>query len=521
VHETVERLQRDFDTASLPDALWQEIKLQYVGLLTNHRQPELAETFFNSVSCRILRRTYYHNDFMFVRPAVSTEYMESDPPAYRSYYPLKDRLRGVLRQILRDHDLKRPFADLERDLRCVLRAVRLQLPRPLRLEANHQIQVLSTLFYRNQRAYMIGKIVNGSTELPFAMPIVHEQDDMGLSLDAILLDPREIALLFAFSRAYFMVDMEVPSAYVEFLAGMVPGKPRAELYTSLGLQKHGKTLFYRDFLHHLKHSTDNFVIAPGIRGLVMIVFTLPSYPYVFKVIRDEISPTKNIDRQTVMDKYMLVKRHDRVGRMADTLEYKDVAFPRARFDPALIAELRREAPSLIEEEDDTLIVKHLYIERRMTPLNLYLDQGSQEQVRHAVRDYGNAIKELASVNIFPGDMLFKNFGVTRGARVVFYDYDEIAYMMDVNFRRIPAAHTPEDELSAEPWYPVAQNDVFPEEFGPFLLSGGRVRESFLQDHGDLLSPDFWNATKARIAAGHIADVFPYPEAARFRRRFRT
>ncbi len=519
VNETVERLQRDFDTAALPDAFWPEIKLQYVGLLTNHRQPELAETFFNSVSCRILRRTYYHNDFMFVRPAVSTEYMESDPPAYRSYYPLQDGLRAVLGQILRDHDLKRPLAHLQRDLRYVLRVVRLQLPRPLRLEANHQIQVLSALFYRNQRAYLIGKIVNGSIELPFAVPMVHEQDDKGLSLDAILLDPREIALLFAFSRAYFMVDMEVPSAYVEFLAGMVPGKPRAELYTSLGLQKHGKTLFYRDFLHHLKHSTDDFVTAPGIRGLVMIVFTLPSYPYVFKVIRDKISPTKNIDRQTVQDKYMLVKRHDRVGRLADTLEYKDVAFPRARFDPALIAELEREAPSAVEQEDDTLIVKHLYIERRMTPLNLYLDRCSGEQVRHAVRDYGNAIKELASVNIFPGDMLFKNFGVTRGARVVFYDYDEIAYMMEVNFRRIPVALTLEDEMSAEPWYPVQQNDVFPEEFGPFLLSSGKVRESFLEDHGDLLSPEFWNATKARIAAGHIADVFPYPESARFVRRF--
>jgi isocitrate dehydrogenase kinase/phosphatase len=519
VHETVERLQRQFDTAGLPDALWQEIKLQYVSLLTHHKQPELAETFFNTVSCKILQRTYYHNDFMFVRPAVSTEYLESDPPAYRSYYPLEDGLRNVWRQIVRDCDFKLPFADLARDLRCILRAVRAELPRPLRLEANHQVQVLSSLFFRNKRTYLIGKIINGSFELPFAVPIVHAPEGAGLCLDAILLDPRQIAVLFAFSRAYFMVDMEVPSAYVEFLASMLPGKPKAELYTSLGLQKHGKTLFYRDFLHHLKHSTDDFIIAPGIRGLVMIVFTLPSYPYVFKVIRDSISPIKNIDRQTVKEKYMLVKRHDRVGRMADTLEYTDVAFPRSRFDPALVAELKREAPSLVDEEDDTLIVGHLYIERRMTPLNIYLDQGNEEQVRWAVEDYGRAIKELASVNIFPGDMLFKNFGVTRGGRVVFYDYDEIAYMMEINFRPIPPARTPEDEMSAEPWYPVAANDVFPEEFGPFLLSGGKVRECFLPSHGDLLTPEFWNDTKARIAAGHLEDVFPYPESARFARRF--
>ena len=297
--------------------------------------------------------------------------------------------------MLHDFDLRVGFEDLERDLRYVLRAVRERLPRPLRLEVNHQLQVLNALFYRNQRAYLIGRIVNGNLEQPLAIPIVHAGSGVGLRLDAALLDSREIAPLFAFNRAYLMVDMEVPSAYVDFLSSMMPGKPKAELYTALGLQKHGKTLFYRDFLHHLKHSTDRFVIAPGIRGLVMIVFTLPSYPYVFKVIRDNIAPSKSIDRQTVKEKYMLVKRHDRVGRMADTLEYTDVAFPRARFTPELIDELRREAPSLYEEDGDSIIVKHLYIERRMTPLNLYLDVASPAQAAAAVRDYGNAIKELA------------------------------------------------------------------------------------------------------------------------------
>ena len=518
VAESVGRLQREFDTAALPDALWQEIKLQYVGLLTNHKQPELAETFFNSVSCKILQRSYYHNDFIFVRPAVSTEYLESDPPAYRSYYPLRDGLRAVLRQIFADCDLKCPFSDLGRDLRFALRAVRAALPRPLRPEANHQIQVLSGLFFRNQRTYLIGKIINGNLELPFAVPIVHAEDGDGLCLDAILLDAREIAVLFAFSRAYFMVDMEVPSAYVEFLASMLPGKPRAELYTSLGLQKHGKTLFYRDFLHHLQHSTDAFVIAPGIRGLVMIVFTLPSYPYVFKVIRDAISPVKNIDRQTVKDKYLLVKRHDRVGRMADTLEYTDVAFPRSRFDPELIEELEREVPSLLEQEGDTLIVKHLYIERRMTPLNIYLDRADDQQVRHAVHEYGNAIKELASANIFPGDMLLKNFGVTRHNRVVFYDYDEIAYMTDCNFRRIPPPTSYEDEMAAEPYWSVGPHDVFPEQFERFLVADPHSRAVFMQFHGDLTDPAFWAGKQDHVRSGIQEDVFSYPEAIRFRRR---
>jgi isocitrate dehydrogenase kinase/phosphatase len=518
VREAADRLQREFEVDSLPDALWQDIKLAYIGLLTDHKQPELAETFFNSVSVRLLHRSYFRNEYLFVRPAISTEYLDSDTPAYRSYYPLKNGLRRVLRQIVADTVLTLPFPRLERDLALVLRAVREYLPRPLRLEANHQIQVLSSLFFRNKRNYLIGKIVNGSMEVPFAIPIVHAAEG-GLTLDACLLGAASLAPLFAFSRAYLMADMEVPSAYVEFLSSMLPGKPKAELYTSLGLQKHGKTLFYRDFLHHLKYSSDDFVLAPGIKGLVMVVFTLPSYPYVFKVIRDNISPTKDVTHDTVKEKYLLVKRHDRIGRMADTLEYTDVALPKARFNPALLDELRKEVPSILEESGDSLIIRHVYIERRMKPLNLYLDEADEAQAAAAVVDYGNAIKELASVNIFPGDMLFKNFGVTRGGRVVFYDYDEIAYMTECNFRRIPEPPTPEYEMAAEPWYPVGPNDIFPEEFTPFLLSGEKVRRTFLEHHRDMLDPDWWNATKARIETGHIEDVFPYPKSARFEVRY--
>jgi isocitrate dehydrogenase kinase/phosphatase len=351
-------------------------------------------------------------------------------------------------------------------------------------------------------------------ELPFAVPILRNADG-SVYIDTVLLHSPEIAILFSFSRAYFLVDMEVPSGYVHFLSALLPGKPAAELYTMLGLQKHGKTLFYRDFLHHLKHSSDQFVIAPGIRGLVMLVFTLPSYPYVFKVIKDVIAPPKEVTRQQVKSKYLLVKQHDRVGRMADTLEYADVALPIERFSEDLIGELRELAPSVIEKDGDTLLIRHLYVERRMTPLNMFLDMASAGELAAVVDDYGLAIKQLAAANIFPGDMLFKNFGVTRYGRVVFYDYDEIAYMTDCQFRKIPEPRTPEDEMAAEPWYPVGADDVFPEEFGTFLLGNGRVRENFKANHADLLDAQFWNDTKARIAAGHVEDVFPYAESIRF------
>ena len=514
VKEAVARLKMEFHADFLDDNSWQRIKLHYIGLLTNHKQPELAETFFNSVCCRILDRTYFNNGFIFVRPAVATEHIDSDPPSYRCYYSQKYGLREALQKIAQDLALQRPFAHLARDLRSMLRVWRRHLARPFRLEANHQIQVLSSLFYRNKGAYLVGSVINGNQDYPFAVPIL--QDARGrLYLDTILLSRYHLDILFSTNRAYFMVDTEVPSAYVDFLVSMLPHKPKWELYTILGLQKHGKTLFYRDFLHHLKHSSDDFVLAPGIKGLVMLVFTLPSYPYVFKVIRDVVAPPKDIDRDSVKAKYLLVKYHDRVGRMADTLEYSDVAFPRHRFDAALLAELKQLAPLLVEEEGDTLIIKHLYIERRMTPLNLYLDKADNAQRDHAMREYGLAIKQLAAANIFAGDLLFKNFGMTRYGRVVFYDYDEIDYLTNCNFRSMPAARNDADELAAEPWYSCAPNDIFPEEFARFLLIDARVRECFFKYHQDLLDPAFWQATQKRIAAGELEDVFPYPEALRF------
>jgi len=330
------------------------------------------------------------------------------------------------------------------------------------------------------------------------------------------MEPTELALLFSANRAYFLVDMEVPAAYVAFLASVVPDKTPSEVYTMVGLQKHGKNLFYRDFLHHLRHSTDRFVIAPGIRGLVMSVFTLPSYPYVFKVIKDRIAPSKDTDRKRVQEKYALVKHHDRVGRMTDILEYSDVAFPLERFSDELVAELEAEAASQVERSGSHIIVRHVYIERRLTPLNLYLAKADSWERAHALREYGDAIAQLARANIFAGDLLFKNFGVTRFGRVVFYDYDEIEYLTDCRFRRIPPPPPGHDEMSGDVWYAVGPRDVFPEEFATFLLTDSEIRDAFMRYHADLLDAEWWQATQATIARGEAPEVLSYPESARFR-----
>ncbi len=524
VRETVATLESKHQASSLPMQAWAQAKLQYIGLLTHHLQPELAETFFNSVTCKILHRSYFHNDFLFVRPAVSTDYIENDEPAskptYRVYYPTPTSFSKVIVRLISNYQLNAPFAHLEEDAihveRVFLTALREVSANPcanLTWRDNLQIQVHSSLFYRNKAAYVVGRLLNGDASVPFALPILHSK--AGLFIDAALTGASPLLKIFSFARAYFMVDMAVPSATVQFLRNLMPTKPRAELYNTLGLQKHGKTVFYRDVLYHLRHSHDQFRIAPGIKGMVMLVFDLPSFPYVFKLIKDFYPPAKDTTRELIKSKYLLVKQHDRVGRMADTLEYSNVALPKSRFNAELIAEIKHFCPSLLEEDGANFVLKHLYIERRMVPLNLYLQAATPAQRDAAVIEYGNAIKDLVAANIFPGDMLWKNFGMTRHDKVVFYDYDEIEYLTDCKFRKVPEAQNEEQEMAADPWYPVGRYDVFPETFGTFLLGNPEVKAVFMQHHADLLDAAFWQKHQGLINEGKVPSVYPYEQAQRF------
>jgi len=514
VNETVAQVIERFPAVSSNDRLWPTIKRQYITLLLDHRQPECAETFYNSVACHVLHRRYYRNDYIFWRPTINTEHLEGNVKTYRAYYPQTDGLRSSLLSILVDFGLKNPFEDLRRDIRYLERTLEEERGKKWKAQPNHQIQVLGSLFYRNKAAYIVARQVNGHEVLPLIIPLLQNLQGE-LFVDCLLMKAVDVSVLFSFSRAYFMLDMEIPSAYVSFLLSIMPTKSRVDLYAMLGLQKHAKTLFYRELHHHLSHSRDNFVTAPGIRGTVMLVFTLPSFPFVFKLIRDHFDPPKKMTRSQVREKYLLVKFHDRVGRMADTLEYSDVALPMERIDAGLMNELQALAPSLIERDGDSLVIRHVYIERRMTPLNEYLAEATPKRKQQAIKDYGQAIRDLAGADIFPGDMMHKNFGVTRHRRVVFYDYDEICYMRECNFRHIPPAPDIVDEMAIEPWYSIEENDIFPETFGSFFFPDPKARKQFFRHHEDLVTVDFWKQTRQTIIDGGQQDVFPYPAKRRF------
>ncbi len=513
VQEAISKVRSTFDVSQVDDALWQQVKSQYQQYLVNYRRPELAETFYNSVFCKMFDRQYFDNDKIFIESGVDREALTRRDRVYMSFYLKDGGLETCLREILSAFYFRIPYQDIERDIGHVANAFRTRSAFGKQPDEGLRIDVLEAPFYRNKAAYLIGRVVSGDEVQPLVMPLLNYQGT--IFVDTLLTSQEEVEALFSFARAYFMANNSIPAATVCFLQSIMPNKPLAELYMSIGFHKQAKNEFYRDLLHHLENSNDRFIVAPGVRGLVMMVFTLPSYPFVFKVIRDRFAPQKNITHEQVKARYLQVKLHDRVGRMADTLEFSKTAFPRERIDPALMAELEESIPSQLEMDGDNVIIDHLYIENRMTPLDICLAEAPPETVRTMLDDWGLAIKQLMAADIFPGDLLFKNFGVTQQGKVVFYDYDEITRMTECNFRQIPPPRTPEDEMSSEPWYSVADDDVFPEEFLTFLSASPLIRKTLLELHPELFDAHYWRERQLDIGRGIHADVFPYSQDIRF------
>ena len=504
IGETVDELGRRYRFEEFDSELWQSVKLRYVTLLYQHQQPELAENYYNSVFVRLFDRHYYKNENIFVRPSVSTERLDSDDPVYRSFYPTRDGWRLCLSRILQEADPGLPYKDLLGDIRRIVSDIRDTSRMPGLLPRHFQLQILRPLLYRNRSAYIVGRAIIGPEKRPFIIRLRRSGNGLAY-VDRLITSARDIANIFSSARAYFLVDTRFPSALVKFLLTLLPEKMAADLYTQIGFHKQGKAEFYRDFLDHIQRSSDQIETAPGSRGLVMLVFTLPSYPYVFKVIRDRFKPPKDTTRRAVIDKYHMVKMRDRVGRMSDAWEFSYTAFPLERFTDELLDELKTEAASQLMIENDTLIIKHLFIERRLEPLNLFLKRASGEQLEDALREYGNAVHEIAAAGLFPGDLLLKNFGYTRHGRVIFYDYDEVIPISACKFRKIPPPRYPEDELAGEPWYSIDPNDIFPEEFASFLVTEPEHKEILARLHAELFEADYWKQLQQTVANNEFPD----------------
>ncbi|NJO12798.1 MAG: bifunctional isocitrate dehydrogenase kinase/phosphatase, partial [Gammaproteobacteria bacterium] len=467
---------------------------------------EFTKTFFSSLTRRLFGTVGVAPDIEFV--ALDLDPLGSiDTHVVTNTYLNRGSLHLLFEQALTDFRFRTPWRDFDRSVNHVVGEVQAHCARIGERRAVQHVEIIRPVFYQMTRAYLVGRVQGRDWSVPLVIAL--KNTDGGVLVDAVMMAESDVSVVFSFTRSYFHVDLEHVGEAVVFLKSMLPRKPVSELFTVLGRAKQGKTERYRELFRHLQTTHDQFVHAPGERGLVMVCFTLPSFDVVFKLIRDRFPYPKNILRHEVMAKYELVFKHDRAGRLVDAQEFRRLRFPKRRFAPELLEELLSETASTVHTEGEDLIIDHMYIERRMTPLNLYLREQPRELTEKAVLDYGQAIRDLAYTNIFAGDLLLKNFGVTRHGRVIFYDYDELCQVTDCRFRDMPQATNEEDEMRAESWFYVAENDVFPETFMAFLGFDEGLKEAFLAVHGEILTAEFWRHVQQRHQQGELMEVLPY------------
>lgn len=517
VGETTERLLEFLgDRKNDPD-LWRSIKEHFLEEIFNFNTRNIAETYFNSIYRHSHRGLRVDEDLMFVQATGTYRDFRSALPIYYTFYVALP-LEVTIYQLLTFFQFEAPYEDQERDIKFIVQSIEKELLKDIHTYSTARIEILKSVFYRNKAAYLVGRLFLDDKTHPFVLPLFHGEN--GIVVDTVLLEMNDVSSIFSYNRSYFLVDTDIASDMVDFLKTILPTKSLGELYNSIGFEKHGKTVLYRNFLRHMDTTLDKFVIAPGVKGMVMVVFTLPSYNMVFKVIKDKFAAPKQVTVHEVKEKYEIVSQHDRVGRMADSHMFQNFIFDRKRFSKELLDELQKEIPSKLVIKEDTIEIKHLYIEKKMIPLDMYLEDAPLEDAEIVIDEYGKAIKDMAAVNIFPGDMLLKNFGVTRLKRVVFYDYDEIGYLTDYNFRMIPPPRDFDDEWSSEPWYSVGPFDVFPEEFSKFLIGRREIKQLFLKYHADLFDAKYWKSVQKGLREGKLYTVYPYRESLRFEERYK-
>lgn len=485
--------------------VWAGAKAVYSSRISDHPDWELAETFFNSVTRRVFTTVGVDPDIEFVETDSASPPAAAATPVHRGYrVGAGDRLDAVIRSILDRSELSAGFADADTDAAAVAERLEGDLGGPVA-----RIEVLDALFFRRKGAYVVGQCWVGGKRHPLVLALAATED--GAVVDAVLTSEDDVSGLFSFTRSHLHVALEPAHAVVRFLGTLMPRKRVAELYIAIGHHKHGKTELYRGLRHDLDVSSEDFDLAPGTPGLVMVVFTVPGSDLVLKVIRDRLPAQKRTSRADVMRKYRLVFLRDRAGRLVEAHEFEHLELPRERVSARLLEELLDQAGRTVRVDGDQVHLEHAYLERRVEPLDVHLRRCDGATSEATVRDYGRAIKDLAATGVFPGDLLLKNFGVTRHGRVVFYDYDEIALIGDLRFRELPAPRSPEEELAGEPMHGVDPGDVFPEELRRFLGLGGSLRATFDAEHGDVFAPAFWRAMQQRLRAGEVIDLVPYPD----------
>lgn len=521
------RLDRVLGGLAREGFLWASAKSRFASLVAERYDIDRAETFFNSVTRKMLSTVGVHREveFFYLHPKASV------PPQRESVYRRytgDGGARYLVRHILDDFHFWVPYENLERDVDLTAQEIDLYVWPLIGNEKPFSIDVARAVFYRNKMAYIVGRIVVDEHVVPLIIPLVNTES--GIRVDTVLLDESDANNVFSFAYSYFHVDLDRYDALIDFLRSVLPNAELAELYTCLGYNRHGKTELYRD-LHCFVHvSRQQFVIAPGLEGAVMIVFTLPGYGFVFKVIKDrpcflrsKNDTPKEITQAQVRQQYTFVSHRDRAGRMVDTQEFENLRFKKKRFTPALLEEFRLAARGNITITDEYVILHHLYVQRKVVPLPMYFqNEKNPEEIRQVLIDFGYFLKDLAASGVFPCDLFNTwNYGVTHWGRVVLFDYDDVLPIEQITFRVKPEPKNEFEETEPEENRIVAtQDDFFMDEIDRYSGIPPLLKGVFKSVHGDLYTMKFWDDLTGQLRNGEIFDVIPYDRNKRFHDRSR-
>jgi isocitrate dehydrogenase kinase/phosphatase len=377
--------------------------------------------------------------------------------------------------------------------------------------------MLRPVFYRDREAYLVGELMSRGRKLPVVLALRNEET--GIRVDAVLTGKEDMRnILFISTRSTFHVHTDDYREVLSFLDALAPERGHPAMCAVLGFTHPARVALNQRLQRHLRESGERFSRTPGREGTAMVVFAPPSFPYVFKVIRDFSSKAGWTGRARIMDLYRWVHEINRGRLMLDAWLYRNLDFPRRHFDDGVLQELLVSAPNSVRIEGDRIILKHVYAQRRVQPLNQFFEESRDRALREGAIDaLGTFIKDLAGMGLFIGDCygLTANTGLTHGSNVALFDFDDLGPLSRFRFRSTPQLPTEKDEFLWNTevdgaWFAVDEFDVLVDEWERYLGVPPDLRDYFRRRHGDLFTTDYWTGVQRRVAAGEFHYVVPYP-----------
>jgi isocitrate dehydrogenase kinase/phosphatase len=512
-------LERAYSGQLLSREFWLAGRRALLETVFDDYDADLALTFFYSTMRLAFDRldapVEYADDGLAERSHVSSPH-----PATRRYRADGGRLSASIAQALADCAFRAPFRNLAPEAGLAAGRMLEGWRAEIGASTPRHLEILRPVFFRDQEAYIAGKLWAREGEMPVVLAL--RNDERGIALDAVLTGKEDMRnILFVSTRSTFHVLADEYREVLAFLDSLAPERGHPAMCAVLGFTHPARVALNQRLRDHLARTRERFARVPGREGMAMVVFGPPGFPYVFKVIRDFSAKQGWTGRQRIMDVYRWVHEINRGRLMLDAWIYRNLRFPRDAFEPGVLQELLSAAPQSVRLDGDAVILKDVYAQRRVRPLNTFFEEEEERALRERAADaLGCFIKDLASMGLFVSDCygLTFNLGLTHGFNAALFDFDDLGSLLRHNFRETPPMDE-KDELLWNPevdgpWFAVAENDVLVDEWERFLGVPLDLQACFREKHGDLFTTAYWTQVQRRILSGEQHYVLPYPQERR-------